>query len=133
MHVGTCIANTSRPLMLNDARTKVITAQKLDQVISRFRTAGARRLADDADVCIAIPTASRSGSRSTALGESGQCSPVSLLRVRGTIRCPVEMTAEFDGAVGNYSAVTCPLTRSLAGRFQPSVFIESLGPGQPCY
>ncbi|MBX3680718.1 adenylosuccinate lyase [Cognatazoarcus halotolerans] len=115
------INNTSHALMLNDARTKVILP-KLDQVISRFRTL-AHELADDA----MLSRTHGQPASPTTLGKEMANIAYRLLRVRRTI-VAVEMTAKFNGAVGNYNAHLSAYPEFDWEGFNQR-FIESLGLG----
>ena len=115
------INNTSHALMLADARAQVMLP-KLDALINRFR-ALAHELADDS---MLSRTHGQPASPST-LGKEMANIVYRLQRVRKAI-ASVEMTAKFNGAVGNYNAHLSAYPEFDWEGFNQR-FIESLGLG----
>ena len=115
------INNTSHALMLADARAQVMLP-KLDALINRFR-ALAHELADDS---MLSRTHGQPASPST-LGKEMANIAYRLQRVRKAI-ASVEMTAKFNGAVGNYNAHLSAYPEFDWEGFNQR-FIESLGLG----
>ena len=115
------INNTSHALMLADARAQVMLP-KLDALINRFR-ALAHELADDS---MLSRTHGQPASPST-LGKEMANIVYRLQRVRKAIAA-VEMTAKFNGAVGNYNAHLSAYPEFDWEGFNQR-FIESLGLG----
>ena len=113
------INNTSHALMLNDARSQVMLPV-LDRVIARF-VALAHDLAD-------VPMLSRTHGQPaspTTMGKEMANIAYRLKRARKAI-AGVEMTAKFNGAVGNYNAhLSAYPDFDWAGFNQR--FVESLG------
>ncbi|HQU87470.1 MAG TPA: adenylosuccinate lyase [Denitromonas sp.] len=113
------INNTSHALMLNDARKQVMLPM-LDRVIARF-VALAHELAD-------APMLSRTHGQPaspTTMGKEMANIAYRLKRARKLI-AEVEMTAKFNGAVGNYNAhLSAYPDFDWAGFNQR--FVESLG------
>ncbi|WP_222105135.1 adenylosuccinate lyase [Denitromonas halophila] len=113
------INNTSHALMLNDARKQVMLPT-LDRVIARF-VALAHELAD-------APMLSRTHGQPaspTTMGKEMANIAYRLKRARKLI-AEVEMTAKFNGAVGNYNAhLSAYPDFDWAGFNQR--FVESLG------
>ncbi|TVO62491.1 adenylosuccinate lyase [Denitromonas ohlonensis] len=113
------INNTSHALMLNDARKQVMLPT-LDRVIARF-VALAHELAD-------APMLSRTHGQPaspTTMGKEMANIAYRLKRARKQI-AEVEMTAKFNGAVGNYNAhLSAYPDFDWAGFNQR--FVESLG------
>ncbi|MCZ4306424.1 adenylosuccinate lyase [Zoogloeaceae bacterium G21618-S1] len=113
------INNTSHALMLNDARKQVMLPM-LDRVIARFVTL-AHELAD-------APMLSRTHGQPaspTTMGKEMANIAYRLKRARKLI-AEVEMTAKFNGAVGNYNAhLSAYPDFDWAGFNQR--FVESLG------
>ena len=113
------INNTSHALMLNDARAQVMLPM-LDRVIARF-VALAHELAE-------VPMLSRTHGQPaspTTMGKEMANIAYRLKRARKLI-AEVEMTAKFNGAVGNYNAhLSAYPDFDWAGFNQR--FVESLG------
>ncbi|TVT77764.1 MAG: adenylosuccinate lyase [Denitromonas halophila] len=113
------INNTSHALMLNDARKQVMLPM-LDRVIARF-VALAHELAD-------APMLSRTHGQPaspTTMGKEMANIAYRLKRARKQI-AEVEMTAKFNGAVGNYNAHLSAYPDFDWAAFNQR-FVESLG------
>ena len=113
------INNTSHALMLNDARKQVMLPT-LDRVIARF-VALAHDLAD-------VPMLSRTHGQPaspTTMGKEMANIAYRLKRARKLI-AEVEMTAKFNGAVGNYNAHLSAYPDFDWAAFNQR-FVESLG------